>query len=38
MNLRAKQAEQTREAILDAAEELIFSDADPHAITMQSIA
>ncbi len=38
MNLRAKQAEQTREAILDAAEELIFSDADPHAITMQAIA
>jgi AcrR family transcriptional regulator len=38
VNLRAKQAEQTREAILDAAEELILSDADPHAITMQAIA
>jgi len=38
MNLRVKQTEATREAILDAAHDLIFSDAHPNSITIQAIA
>lgn len=38
MNLRVKQTEATREIILDAAHDLIFSDADPNSITIQAIA
>jgi len=38
MNLRTKQLEATKELILDAAEEMIFSDANPSAVTMQAIA
>lgn len=38
MTLREQQAQLTSDTILDAAEELIFSDADPSTITMQGIA
>ena len=38
MNLRVKQTEATRDIILDAAHDLIFSDADPNSITVQAIA
>lgn len=38
MNLRVKQTEATRDLIIDAASDLVFSDVDPHSITMQAIA
>ena len=38
MNLREKQTEQTRLTILDAASDLLFSDAHPSSITMQAVA
>ncbi len=38
MTLREQQALFTRNTILDAAEEIFFSDSDPTAITMQTIA